>query len=212
MTTQHSPRWALSTIPHSGTRYVRDSFIDAGYTAAAKRKTKYMIDGKVDLMWGHCERGHENWMEEVRECWPDMRHFIVVRDPLHTLCTHFRSQSSPSQDTGRQAHAMRLLGNSLDLYRRIQETYIERFDPHIHKVEDPIATLGDWAGVELKEGSDRYSNPTELQQAADDRDLDHMLQIMPYGSLLEWFITEYSANIAPLYRDKLGYDFWWYNG
>lgn len=107
---------------------------------------------------------------------------------------------------------MKLLGNSLDLYRRIQEIYIERFDPHIHKVEDPIATLGDWAGVELKEGSDRYSVLTELHQAVDDHDSDRIRQTIEYGGLWEWFITEYSANIAPLYRDKLGYDFWWYNG
>jgi len=42
--------------------------------------------------------------------------------------------------------------------------------------------------------------------------MDLIFQTIRYSNLWEWFITEHSANIAPLYRDKLGYDFWWYNG
>ena len=205
----YAPRWNMVTTPHSGTRYVRDSFIDAGYVAQSTRRTKNHIDEKSDLMWGHCDRGHENWIEVVKETWPDCHHLLVVRDPIATLATTFRTQIPNSP--GDIPTALRHIGDSLELHRRIQQHYIDNHSPHIHRVEDPIASLGDWAGVELKEGSERHSVPSPLQQAVVDRDLDRIFDIVKYGDLMEWFITEHSANLAPLYRDQLGYDFWWQN-
>jgi len=208
----YSPRWCLSTTPHSGTRYVRNTFVDAGYVALSQRKTKYHIDGKTDLIWGHCDRGHENWMDKVEETWPNVRHLLVVRDPMANLATHWKVHAA-RMSASEVSHTLRHIGNSLDLYRRIQETYIERFDPYIHPVENPIAMLGHWAGIELKEGSTRHSQgDTPIVRAVADRDLDAIFDIVRYSNLMEWFITEHSANIAPLYRDQLGYDFWWYNG
>jgi hypothetical protein len=102
--------------------------------------------------------------------------------------------------------------NNLDLYRRVQEGHIARFDPHIHRVEDPIQAIGDWAGVELAADGNRHSRPNDLREAVEARDLDKVADIINYGTLFEWFVTTHSANIAPLYRDRLGYDFWWYNG
>jgi len=201
----HSPRWCLTTTPHSGTRYIRDAFINAGYVAGHQRRTKYHIDGKTDLLWGHCDVGHGGWMETVAVAWPLVQHLLVLRDPIHNLCTHFGEVEN-------EPHAMRHIKNSLDLYRRIQETYIEQMTPYFHCVEDPLDHLSCWAGIELKPHGERHSRPNALRQAIDDHDLDRALSIMPYGGLLDWFINEHSANIAPLYRDKLGYDFWWQNG
>ena len=206
----YAPKWSMSTTPHSGTRYVRDSFLDAGYVAQSTRRTRNHIDEKSDLMWGHCTVGHENWTELVTKTWPSVRHFLVVRDPIATLATTFRTQV-PNYP-GDIPTALRHIGNSLDLYRRIQQHYIDTHSPYIHKVEDSIVQLGEWAGVELKEGSFRHSVPSPLQQAVVDRDMDTIADTINYGTLWEWFITEHSANLAPLYRDQLGYDFWWYNG
>jgi len=208
---KYAPRWSMSTTPHSGTRYVRDSFIDAGFHAQSTRRTKNHIDEKSDLIWGHCTLGHENWSAKITETWPTTRHFLVVRDPLHNFCTHYRTQlpNLPNDEP----QALRNIGNSLDLYRRIQQYHIDHHDPYIHRVEDPIRSLGNWAGVELNEGSYSHTGgPTPLRAAIDNRDMDAIADIIYYGTLWQWFITEHSANLAPLYRDQLGYDFWWYNG
>ena len=206
----HAPRWCLTTTPHSGTRYVRDAFINAGLKTTTQRTTKYHIEGQSDFIWGHCERTHPNWMEIVHETWPDIRDFLVVRDPIHNLCTHMADIEGTGE--GNRPTALRQIGDQLDLYRRIQGEFVELYNPHIHKVEDPIASLGDWAGIELKHHEKSHHRPNRLRAAVDARDMDLIFQTIRYSNLWEWFITEHSANIAPLYRDQLGYDFWWYNG
>jgi len=107
---------------------------------------------------------------------------------------------------------IRHIQNNLDLYRRIQDTFVERFNPYIHKVEDPIEQLGKGVGIELVDHGKRHTRFNRLRQAVDDRDMPRIAEIIQYGTLWEWFITEHSANLAPLYRDQLGYDFWWQNG
>lgn len=214
----YCPKFNLTTTPHSGTRYVRDSFIDAGWKTTTQRATRYHIDLPSDFIWGHCERGHPTWMQTVHEQWPDIRDLLVVRDPLYTLVTHWHVQSVTTVKSQRalespvHTHALRQIGNNLDMYRRHQEDYIDLYGPHIHKVEDPIEQLGDWADIELKDGSERWSHSYDLKTAVDDRDLDRIFDIIKYSDLMEWFVTEHSANLAPLYRDQWGYDFWWYNG
>jgi len=131
---------------------------------------------------------------------------------MANLATHWKVHAA-RKGNSEITHTLRHIGNSLDLYRRIQEDYIEQYDPYIHKVEDPIFTLGHWAGVALKQGSERHSQgDTPIRQAVADRNLDTIFNIVRYSNLMDWFINEHSANLAPLYRDQLGYDFWWYNG
>jgi hypothetical protein len=187
----------MSTTPHSGTRYVRDAFVNAGYKEVSTRTVRAYNLESYPLMWGHFDAYHDAWMDKVEKIMPDTRHFVVVNTRLKAE-KHVRKNN--------------IIVNNLDLYRRVQEGYIARFDPYIHRVEDPITSLGDWAGVELKDDGNRHSRPNDLREAVEARDLDKVADIINYGTLFEWFVTTHSANIAPLYRDQLGYDFWWYNG
>jgi hypothetical protein len=200
----------MSTTPHSGTRYVRDAFVNAGYKEVSTRSVKAYNLESYPLMWGHFDAYHDAWMDKVEKIMPDTRHFVVVRDPIKTLCTHFHNNTRLKAE--KHVRKNNIIVNNLDLYRRVQEGYIARFDPYIHRVEDPITSLGDWAGVELKDDGNRHSRPNDLREAVEARDLDKVADIINYGTLFEWFVTTHSANIAPLYRDQLGYDFWWYNG
>ncbi len=161
-------------------------------------------------MWGHCDTAHRDWMHTARLRWPDMFQFLVVRNPIHTLCTHYGDASS--RNPHRRIKKCYKVRNELDLYLRIQEDYIIEHKPYIHKVEDSIVSLGIWLGADLQKGGARHSRPNDLREAVDARDADRCFRTIGYSDLWEWFTTTHSRNLAPLYRDQLGYDFWWYNG
>ena len=204
------PKWCMSTIPHSGTRYVRDAFEAAGEQIGSTRKLKSYREKQYDFMWGHLDTGHEEWMTKVDQNMPDIRHFVVARNPIHMLCTHYHTISSNHPE--KRIRRCNVVRNNLALYTRIQADYLATHDPYIHMVEDPLRSLGNWAGVELKDNGPRYSRPNDLREAVNARDADLCFQTIRYSNLWDWFTTTHSRNIAPLYRDQLGYDFWWYNG
>lgn len=200
------PRWSMSTVPHSGTRYICDSILRAGYSVP-----EVIADAawKGDLMWSHFDEAHKRWTETVRKNWPNLQHFVVVRNPIHTLCSHYKV---PCESHHAYARLRDDIIKNLGLYYRVQDGYIKRFNPYIHRVEDPIASLGDWLAVDLGGDGERFSRPNpsrdDLREAVNARDVDRCFQIA--GPVFEWFIQELSPRIAPLYRDKLGYDFWWH--
>jgi len=195
----------MSTVPHSGTRYIRDSISEEGYSVV---KVRGPHPEETDLIWGHFDSTNEDWMVRIQPLFPDLRHFVVVRNPIHTLCTHYADTNSilgvsnKVRDRGRDE----IIGRMYRFYT-IQDAYIKQYSPYIHRVEDPIASLGDWLGIGLKGTGGRYSRPNELREAVNSRDVDQCFQIA--GPVWEWFVQECSDRIAPLYRDKLGYDYWW---
>jgi len=210
------PRWVESTVPHSGTCYIRDSILAAGCSVGLEEGQNQIRTTKMrgpfpeesHLIWGHFDTTHEQWMTKARKDWPDMRHFVVVRNPIHTLCTHYgRINSNPGVPLSVRDSRRGDIIKNLDGFYRVQDEYIKRVSPHIHRVEDPIASLGDWLGIDLVEGGDRHSQPNDLREAVDARDADQCSQIA--GPVWDWFTRELSGRIAPLYRDRLGYDFWW---
>jgi hypothetical protein len=171
-------------------------------------RLKTYRDDSFDLAYYHFDTGHEAWTATVEKEMPNARHFVVVRDPIMSLCTFYKNTSR--RDAHKQVNKVSIIQNNMALYRMVQTGYLETHDPYIHRVEDPIATLGDWAGVQLRDDGNRHSQPNDLREAVLARDLDKVADIINYGTLFEWFVTTHSANIAPLYRDQLGYDFWWY--
>jgi hypothetical protein len=162
-----------------------------------------------NLAWGHLDATFEPWGDQMAKYWPNIPHFTVVRDPIQTLCTHFHNNTRLTPE--KQIRKLHVIKNNLELYRRVQVDYLARFKPYIHKVEDPIEQLSEWAGVVLQPG-ETHSRPNDLRAAVLSRDLDAVADTLNYTDLFEWFITQYSASLAPLYRDQLGYDFWWHNG
>lgn len=187
------PRWNMTTVPNSGTRYICDSVSEAGYSFI--RRDHKIEEAGYDLLWGHFDGGHKNWMKR-RDDWPDLRDFVLVRNPVHTLCTRLEVLRRCDADT-----------SDLGLFYKTQDAYIKRFNPHIHRVENTISALGEWLGIELKEGGQRFSEPNDLREAVNAQDADRCLQIA--GSVWEWFTQTLSPRIEPLYKDRWGYDFWW---
>ncbi len=214
------PRWVMSTVPSSGTRYIRDS-IKAAKCSVGYEEGQYQYDPPIkitkvrgpypeesDLIWGHFDTCHEIWMAKAQKDWPHLRHFVVVRNPIHTLCTRYRDTSShPGVSTLICAARRDAIIEKLDLQYRVQLEYIRRVSPYIHRVEDPIASLGIWLGIGLREGGDRFTQPNDLREAVNSRDADRCFRIA--GPVWEWFTQTLSGRLATLYRDRLGYDFWW---
>ncbi|KKN76113.1 hypothetical protein LCGC14_0373080 [marine sediment metagenome] len=204
------PRWQMWTVPHSGTRYVRDSFVNAGYSITHG----YAIRGNRDLLSAHFGHLFESTYPMYSEWYPGLSAFVVTRDPLAVLGTHWQrlgdGETPPPPP----------LSNDLGKFAQIQNGFIAENNPHIHKVEDPIERLGEWAGIDLRPGSDRHSDRRRgdhrrigrnvIREAIQARDADAICSLISV-ECWDWFTTSYSALIAPLYRDRLGYDFWWYD-
>ncbi len=159
-------------------------------------------------MWGHMDHGFESWSLKYHKWWPGLTEFIVTRDPIATLGTFWRTYNEYDKH-GQQRLGQNMV-NDLGKYVLYQNRFVAAHRPYVHRVEDPIQSLGNWAGVELKSGGNRHSGKTVLREAIEARDVGTICSLMPV-KFWDWFTTSHSANMVPLYRDTWGYDFWWYN-
>jgi hypothetical protein len=183
-------KWAVLTVMHSGTRYVITAFKNAGYTTTDEDSS--------DLNFIH----FNHWTPVPADRTP----FIVTRNPAGTLGTLFRNIDQWDNDRflakkESLKHHMLVGYNTQLIYTK------KRPDTYIHRVEDPIENLGAHLGIELKDHDQRFSKPNGLQAAIADKDADEMERIM--GKDMFNFFRSTANQVAPLYVDQLGYDYWW---
>lgn len=206
-------KYAMFTVPHSGTRYIADTFTQAGVEAKQGRprgpRANVSIAGPEGLMWGH-------WLQRNKsphrfENVTKDQTFAVVRDPAASICTHFGEfWIEPEYRDDMWLHRLgEKKGNLIGQY----ETQLMYADTvgYWHRVEDPLDGLAAWTGVELKPGAPSHSKPTPLKQAVKDKDVETIRKLMEPSDFWDWFVTDITPMIEDFYSD-LGYDIWWKNG
>ena len=208
----HRPEWFQLTVPSSGTRYVRSTIRQAGYSAfkangwhLAKAQDE-LNRGKPDLVWCHPSHAPADMIEWMAEhC---KRSYIVIRDPIKTWATNWvdwegRNRPDASKNKMAISHQIQI-GPSWEY----QNGFVKRWNPHIHRVEDPIVDFGKWAGFEVQEEGERYSTPSKMKQAVEEKDIDRIEYLCRGTGYWKWFVEEATPIFADLYEEQ-GYDLWW---
>jgi hypothetical protein len=204
-------KWAMYTVPHSGTRYIADAFALAGHEMMqCMPRGPNLISGAPNgLMWAHWLVHGKN--PHKYDTVPVDSAFSVVRDPVMTWATHGRFLLNEELSPERKYGAGEDKKISIQQQYDYQNKFADRVS-HWHRVDkDSLESLGKWAGVELCASAPSHSRPTALKQAVIDRDVEKIKELAAPTDFWEWFVNDLTPRFAERY-EAMGYDLWWKNG
>ena len=194
----------IVSIPHSGTRYVQDALTKAGYNLP--RNTNRIGERGLILHWHSLE-------EQLPEKQWDLQKVGLLRDPLATIISHWRSKdksSVPSQRLWPQRLREMWKGwQRMDKY--YDKTFFLPVEPLGHRGDCELLfekLMAFHTGLEAPInfiGVDKYSNSYPLKEAYLSHDFDEIEKTIPDGVSLARKVI---ARMGHIYEDA-GYDFWW---
>ena len=199
------------TVPSSGTRYIRASFRQAGWSALRIHETSALQEcerGQPDLVWGHYSHAPEGYPKVFAELAD--KHLIVCRDPVKTWATNhvdWRDKDRPDSSKNKMAisHQQQILP-----CWEWQNEFNKEYSPYIHRVDkDTLDGLGEWAEVNfIDDKAQRYSTPSRMKEAVKAKDVDKIKWLCEGTNYWNWFKEEATPVFADFY-EKQGYDLWW---
>ena len=203
-------RWTMLTVPHSGTRYITETFDESGYPSKYGTPRGLLNRGiPGGLLWSHWQGFGKN--PHKFDCVEADRIFSVVRDPIKIWSSHAKylteTKHTPEYIYGRCEDKKICLEQNFRYQKKFQDRVA-----HWHRVDqDSIHDLELWAGVKLQEGASQHSSPSRIKTAIEERNIDLVKEVMKEHNVdfYDWFVEELSPQIRPLYEDKFGYEFWW---
>lgn len=211
-------KYAHFTVPHSGTRYINYAVCGALGTniyqvsnLRAYKNTHERVGVDAQFMFCHIGPKWQDWIEQVA-AEPHIKTWITVREPIGTWSTHWGHIWEAEQNEGKVDY--RALYDKLGQLRGQYETLRELLPKvdYVHRVdEDPISSLGDCLGLELKEHDNTFSRPTPMKRALLERDLSKIEGMCQGHDFWKAFHDYLTPDFKDLWED-LGYDIWWYNG
>lgn len=188
----------MVTVPHSGTRYVFNAFKRSGAVCY-----QYKYRGKIDkeaeyiLRWGHFAPGYEGALNRAATEYKDNL-FVVLRDPISTLATHYLDPEPLSIKKGRLQNAYNQLF-AFDRKYSVKYFNLER---------DGLSGISEWSGLKLEEPPTRHSKGDyPLKEAIKAEDRRKVEELMGDTDLFPWFL-EAAKPLWSLYSRE-GYDIWW---
>jgi hypothetical protein len=194
------------TVPSSGTRFVRDSFKEAGWntlTTHSLGAVEELNRKGANFVWGHYSHTPAGILTQMQElCDYTM---ITVRDPIKVWASNYvdwrDTRPASSRDKMALSHQMQL-GPCWLYQNEIEYDYCHRVDM------DPIEWLGGWASTNLVPGPRHASPPSRMKQAVEERDIDKIEWLCEGTQYWNWFKNEATPVFEELYTE-LCYDLWW---
>lgn len=196
-------KWALVTVPHSGTRYVKGT-LERAY---GEQEVAGFGDNDKPWQWGH-------WYHYVKSPAakdPNRKVMAVVRNPVHTWATHFYNSDVLVANENLAAAVDRVETKKKQLLSNytLQEEWADKIDLW-WKCEEDAALLGKNFGVETRTGARTYHEGTPMKTAVAFRDVKKIRELSYFTDFWDWFVED----LSPLIRERyegFGYEFWWMN-
>ena len=206
------PYWFHVTVPHSGTRFVNNTFERSGYSVNSVLPWEQRQKRDVSLGWAHYMTFKAPIRPMLLECLDEADcKWMTVRDPIMTMKTHWASTEDEPWMPQRQLHTDMRLDRLEEVYKIQVENAFDLFDGRAYRVDkDDISLLAEWTGAPLKTPGDRESHHagTRMAEAVDARNVD-MIEQLTAGT--DWW-PRWRDEITPIFKDlyeDLGYDIWW---
>lgn len=201
----HIPTYLMWTVPHSGTRYVKTAFEREGLRAQHGYRWGAVDKLKPDLLWGHIDPDHyKGTLGEIAS--HVEQKFLVVRDPIDIWGTWMSLALGSRNPDDEVHHAMEALELHWEAQNELAQTGI-----HIHRVEEPLEDLGEWAGLSLTSHEKAYSigkYPIKDAIAARDEAAIEAALLLTGG----WKRFKRDKYLYEDLYTELGYNLWWTNG
>lgn len=201
------PKYYMLTVPHSGTRYVVDSFRRCGLNVGHVYTKELLTRKNFHFAWAHLTKGH--WDREVGMiCSNIEKPFITCRDPSLVFATHMEEVFNKVDTNGKRQV---WVNNKLYKLSKCWEAQSNLGFFTFRVDRDPIQRLSEWAGIALRPDDERYSlGSYPWKEAIKNRDLERIRELEEGTNVWEPF-CELSTEYADWYKDK-GYDLWWLDG
>ena len=196
---------AYVTVPHSASRYIEDTFRQAGLTV--EQATKRDVP-EADVLWDHWFQPPHD--ENIQKALLVADHrFVVTRDPIMTWATFFHDASVHEYEGWDKARiAGNLMSNLISYYVR-QNALAAYYDlPAFRADKDSIETLGKFVGVPLAQPGDTFGHEYDFKDAVRARDIEAIKEICRDTLYFERFMMELTPLIKDYY-ESIGYDIWW---
>lgn len=206
--------WCHMTVPHSGTRYINDTFARSGYKSDATIQATQLRDEGVDLAYQHwVSVEHPKWKDRIREVisGADVA-WCTVRDPSMTFATNWQNHiKNDYQDIRELRRCVAAFLQSMHDSYITQKQWQRRYDMGIFRVEmDPLSKIEEWTGAILTPGDRKSHGDYPLKAAIKVRDEDRIKEICK--GTCAWERFKYETSLAYEYYKGWGYDLWWLDG
>lgn len=208
------PRWVQLTVPHSGTRYINNTFTQSGFPADSCMAPEKILKQKYNLTWQHwTAMDHPDYKPKIRWLVENSdAAWCTVRDPIMTFATHLhKSWRAPDKRFDKRHYAENCLDRMKAAYINQKQNY-KRWGMFIFRVDrDDISVLGQNLGIELTpEAKTETLGDYDLKQACKDRNVD-LIKHMCQGTAA-WERFKYETSMYCEYYKSFGYDLWWIDG
>lgn len=204
------PYWFHCTVPHSGTRYINNTFERSGYSVNACLPWEKREELGIDLGWGHTHAFAHPSRPHIYDCVreADVK-WQTVRDPIMTMKTHWGTNDEEPYVPQRQLNTELRLDRLKQCYEQ-QIKVFDLFGGRAYRVDrDDLSLLEEWTGATLDPGDrESHNSQTHMAYACEAANVDLIEQLT---ADTDWW-PRWKYEITPIFKDlyeDLGYDIWW---